>query len=82
MTHAILPAAFSVRGGKVALIVVATGHHTFISRTLATVEDSVPPRNQILHINPPLDNSGEYLGALHSIEVTVGILVIVAASII
>ena len=71
-----------VVSGKATLIVVATGHHTFIGSTLATVENPMPPRTQPVHTSPPPHHVREYLGVLHSIGITFGILFIVAFSVI
>ena len=71
-----------VVSGKATLIVVATGHHTFIGRTLATVENPMPPRTQLHHTSPPPHHIREYLRVLNSIGVTFSILFIIAVSVI
>ena len=62
--------------GKAILIVVATGHHTFVGRILALEKNPMPPRNQLLYTSPPPHHVREYLGVLHGIGVTFGILII------
>ena len=71
-----------VFSGHAILIVVATGHRTFVGRTLATVENPMPSRAQLLCTSPPRHHVREYWGVLHSIGVTFGIAIIVALSII
>lgn len=70
-----------VFSGNATLIVVATGYHTFVGRTLVTLENPMPPRAQAPYTSPP-HHLREYWGVLHSIGATFGILIIVALSVI
>ena len=66
--------------GKATLIVVATGHHTFIGRTLRTVENPMPSHSQPSFNTPPPHHVREYWRLLRSIAVTFGILTFIVLS--
>ena len=68
--------------GNATLIVVGTGHHTFVGRTLMIVKNTMKPRTSPQYTSPPPHHVREYRRVLHGIGLKFGILIIVGLSVI